>query len=262
MSLNNYLRDLSYRYYLKSSALETRNIDASVKALISKAKHHFGEQLKAIQVFGSYDRDTILPRKYDSYSDVDILFTFNSSQYDRTPDTYRTWLQKFAETHYKPFETYKSFPTVVVQRDHIAFDLVPSKQEESFWGNNRHYIPDSSGGWMQTDPFGFKKQLAEANQSYNNIVKPIIRLLKAWNANANYPFASYMVETFVARQNFSGDDIYTGLLYAIEQTELTGTQSQNKKIESLKTAGKRVEEYIRRGEMEKAKSWLHKAFPR
>ena len=50
------------------------------------------------QVFGSYDRATILCCKYDEDSNVDYMIVFKSPN-NLEQDTFRTWLKKFAEVN-------------------------------------------------------------------------------------------------------------------------------------------------------------------
>lgn len=77
-------------------------------------------------------------------------------------------------------------------------------------------IPDKNGDWMETEPEKFNKKLTDANTKYNFIVKPIIRLLKYWNASHEYPCYSFELETDIANMNFNDDNYESGFLYAIE----------------------------------------------
>ena len=47
---------------------------------------------------------------------------------------------------------------------------------------------------MGTDPTGFNSTLINSNKANNNFIKPLVRLLKAWNANYGYVYASYELE--------------------------------------------------------------------
>src|SRR5690606_26449091 len=99
------------------------------------------------------------------------------------PETYRGWLKNFADRHYKDHygsEVVKSFPTVTVRLNNINFDLVPAKEEQNFNFGSTLYIPDKTNGWQSTNPNDVKQSLKDANTKYNQVVRPIIRLLKAW----------------------------------------------------------------------------------
>lgn len=261
-SLNNYLKILSYKYYLKNNQLQTFNINRSVDSIIKKIDAYFNDELIEAFVFGSYDRDTILPRSIDPNSDIDIMVVFNQSDFKRTPETYRNWLKEFAEESIKNAEIYKDSPTIVIRRNHIDFDLVPAIFKRSLFSSS-YQIPDRAGGWLSTDPHDVKTKLVAVNKRYGNLVKPLVRLFKGWNANVGDPFISYDVERFVANLNFNRMDYQDGFFHVIKSTVTSKKQTnfQNGRIDSLKSNGGKVIEYLRRDDLEKAKNWLHKILP-
>lgn len=91
------------------------------------------------EVFGSYDWDTILPRRYDESSDVDYIVAFKPPN-NLQPKTFRTWLKKFAEDKYSRSEIYLDYPTTVLELSPIKFELVPAIKP--MWGT--YVIPDDS----------------------------------------------------------------------------------------------------------------------
>ena len=112
VSIDNYLRVLASNYYLKNDSEEVKKINTSITNLLSNLDKELGILINRRFIFGSYDRDTILPRKFDSKSDIDIMVVFNHTDYERTPDTYRAWLKNFADKYYKDrygSEVVKSF---------------------------------------------------------------------------------------------------------------------------------------------------------
>ena len=123
VSIDNYLRTLSYeKYYLKRNSIETTRIDNSIKSLFLNLATEFKSKIRAKSIFGSYDRDTILPRSIDPMSDVDIMVIFNHTDFERTPETYRNWLKEFAEKHYKNkygSSVEKTFPTITIKLENI-----------------------------------------------------------------------------------------------------------------------------------------------
>ncbi len=264
LSIDNYLRTLSSNYYLKNSSNETIKINASVNNLFNNLNKELGILIKRKFVFGSYDRDTILPRKFDAKSDVDIMIVFNHTDYERTPDTYRAWLKNFADKYYKNrygSDVVKSFPTVSIKLDHIHYDLVPAKEELNFLGSTIS-IPGNLG-WRTTDPNDIKQKLITANANYNQVVRPIIRLLKAWNCDNGYPFDSYILELLITGMNFYGDNVQTGFFYAISQigSSFGDTQFKINKINSLHYNVSQVKIALNAEDNIKAKQWLHKILP-
>jgi hypothetical protein len=263
-SINNYLRDLSYKYYLKASSSETKKIELSLNGnygIKQKLRNYFGNSIREIKEFGSYSRDTILPRKYDAQSDVDIMILFDHQKLKYTPETYRNQIQRFAESNYPKSEVYKSFPTVVLELEHIKFDLIPAIEEIFIFKSIK--IPDNNNNWMTTDPDGFNAELTQANTKYNSIVKPIIRLLKGWNAKNGYPFESFLFEKKIASLNFWSDDYQKGFFYAIDNMSTSDLNTVNgkQKIESIKNNLSWVKDYLNKENPDQAKLWLHKILP-
>lgn len=264
ISLDNYLRSLSYNYYLKNDSEEVKRINTSLTGLLSNLNTDLGLLIKRKFVFGSFDRDTILPRKYDSKSDIDVMVVFNHTQYERTPETYRAWLKLFADKYYKDrygSEVIKSYPTVTIRLGHIYFDLVPAK-EENFGFTSILSIPGDFG-WKTTNPNDVKQKLIEANTKYNQIVRPIIRLLKAWNCENEYPYDSYLLELKITEMNFYGDNIQSGFFYAVGQLNTVWGDSESKaeKIRSLKYNINEVKLALEKDDINRAKHWLHRVLP-
>jgi hypothetical protein len=65
-----------------------------------------------------------------------------------------------------------------------------------------YYIPRGDGGWLQTDPFVHNDFLAERNQALGSYLKPLVRLLKRWNAVHSSRFKAFHLE-MVTQQTFS-----------------------------------------------------------
>jgi len=262
IGLNNHLKRISSELFIKYNADEREKIDRSIENIFAKLEEYFDDQTDEILVFGSYTRDTILPRRFDSNSDIDILIQFNTDDYDKLkPESYRNQLKKFAEDNYPYSIVVKDHPSIVLELNHIKFDLVPSIFDTGLIYDSIE-IPAKNGGWMETEPDAFNKKLTAANTNYDSIVKPIIRLLKYWNASHGYPYFSFELETEIADMDFSNDNHESGLLYAIK--ELYGFDLPDwglSKLETLKTNGKWVREYIDRGEIQKAKKSLEKILP-
>ncbi len=268
-SINTYLKELSYSYSLKKNSDESRKINISLNSLLTKLDSHFGALISHRFVFGSFQRNTILRRSIDSQSDIDLMIVFNHTEYERTPETYRSWLKLFADDNYKKrygSDVIKSHPTVTVKLNNINFDLVPAKQEDNWFRGLELFIPinDSYYRWQSTAPTDVKDALTAANKKYNNIVKPIIRLLKAWNSNVGYPYDSYDLERKITKMNFYNDNYQSGFFYAVSQLSAERSDSQRKKdkLTRLKTNIDRTKMYLEvDSNIQLAKHWLHKVLP-
>lgn len=260
VGINNHLRRISSELFIKYDAVERKRIDKSLQIIIENLEEYFDDQVDKCLVFGSYTRDTILPRYYDEHSDVDILIQFNTDDYDKLrPESYRNQLKKFAEVHYR--NSFKDHPSVVIELNHIKFDLVPAIFDKGILWDSLE-IPDKDGSWMETEPDEFNKKLTEANSEYNSIVKPIIRLLKYWNASNSYPYYSFELETQITEMNFSDDNYESGFLYAIRKLSSGDLPDwAASKVQVLKSNAKWISEYLERQDLQKAKTALERILP-
>ncbi len=153
-TINYRLQKIASDLFIKYGSAEREDIDKKVQNLKTNIKSYFGAAVSDTLIFGSYKRDTILPRKFDESSDIDILVIFNQADKEFTPETYRNQLRKFADYKYSTTRVVKDHPSVVLEMSSIKFDLVPCRIYESFW-NNTYQIPSKSETWMDTDPKGF-----------------------------------------------------------------------------------------------------------
>lgn len=261
-NLNYYITQITNKLYISHGSTEKNSIDASVKYLTSNLKSYFGNQLIKTILFGSYTRGTIIPRKYDLNSDVDIMVVFNTELYnEKRPNTYRENLKRFVDYKYPKSISTKDLPSVMLTLSKIKFDLVPAIIS-SLWFSETLYIPKDQVEWQTTNPKEFNKELSDANQKYSNIVKPIIRLLKYWNHRNNYPYDSFELEQIIAGMNFSGDTIESGFYYAIDQLPTSfRSEGTNQKTNTLRNNKNWIIEYLERDNVAKAKECFHRIVP-
>jgi hypothetical protein len=194
MSVLSYLEKRASDAVLSSD--EKSSITTSITTLKSRVGSHFGSKVSEHFQFGSSTRGTILPRAMDSNSDIDYMIVFSESGY--TPQTYLDRLKRFVETYYSRSEIYQSSPTVVLELNHIKFDLVPALST----GSGSYNIPSGPSNWQSTNPNDFNSSLETANKNNSYLIKPTIRLAKFWNAKNNYVFDSFSFEKWIVNQYF------------------------------------------------------------
>ncbi len=197
MTINSYLTGLANLAILRDD--EKASVQRSITALQSRLTNHFGNQLGQHFVFGSYSRGTILPRSMDPQSDIDYIVVFADTGLQ--PQSYLDRLRRFAEVQYARSEVAQSHPTVVLELNHIRFELVPAVQN---WFSGLQIPAKGSDyqSWQDTDPNGFNQTLSSTNQANGNLIKPLVRVMKYWNASARHPFESYALEQHIAAQGF------------------------------------------------------------
>jgi predicted nucleotidyltransferase len=268
VSINGKLGQLANEYYISYGSIEQKKIDASVETLKSRLKTHFSGNVLSVVEFGSYKRDTILPRQYDEHSDVDLMIVFNHSNLRYTPGTYRNHLIDFADKRYSRSDVKKSSPTVVLELDHIKYDLIPAYEETSILSTNKTiYIPQNDTYWMITDPHGFNAELTRVNTANNSNIKKVIRLLKAWNAKTGYPVASFQLEQEIARIVYWmwGDTTLENYFFKAIDGMSSSTNDNlfypNPKIVSLKDNANRIKACLQADNLVGANGWLAHILP-
>lgn len=197
MTINSHLTGIANAAILRDQVKQ--DIQRSIATLNTRLLEYFGGDVSRTLVFGSYSRGTILPRSMDPYADVDLMVVFADGSY--RPQTYLDKLRRFAEFRYASSEIAQSNPTIVLNLNHIRFELVPAI-ETWFLGLQIPAPASDYRDWIETDPTGFNGELTQTNQSYNNLIKPLVRVMKYWNAKAGYPFESYGLEQAIVGRGF------------------------------------------------------------
>ncbi len=199
MSVNNHLTNTASQIIITDA--ERTAIDKNIDSLSDKLTAYFNQgQIEQRLVFGSYTRKTLMPRRADDHSDVDYMVVFDTSSYAYNPDTYLRWLREFAVAKYATSEIYPSHPTVVLELSRIKIELVPAIK--TTYGDD-YQIPaplSSYSKWLTTHPNAFNSQVASKNTSEKSLIRPMIRLMKYWNAKNDYPYSSYELEQLIVNQ--------------------------------------------------------------
>lgn len=257
-TINYRLQKIAEELFIKYGSKERLYIDERIKAFQKTIKGHFGDDISEIIIFGSYMRDTILPRQYDPYSDIDVLIVFNQKKKERTSETYRDQIRKFAKKKYFATPVVKDHPSVVLEMSGIKFDLVPCRIDKGIFFDD-YQIPAKDGSWMNTEPIKFTQELTKVNNRYNSIVKPIIRLMKCWNAFNDHPYSSFELEGLIADMNFNNDSYQTGFLYAVKNLPTYNLAEYSKrKVENLKNYRKEIIDCLEAEKQDKAEELLLK----
>lgn len=180
---------------------EKESISTSIQTIKYRLETHFDDELEEVLRFGSSTRNTMLPRSADAKSDVDYLVVFYS---DYNPQTYLNKLKRFANKYY-PYSYYRqSSPTVVLELNHLMFDLVPGRKG-LLWG---YKIPAPGDftfeKWKATQPLSLNDDINNMNKLTGYKLKQAVRILKYWNAKNNYVFPSYELEQMLVAHAYYG----------------------------------------------------------
>ncbi|WP_215115712.1 nucleotidyltransferase [Exiguobacterium sp. s80] len=260
MTVQSHLDNLASLLNLKE--VEKEKVRTSIETLSSRLDYYFGSQLTEHFKFGSYTRGTILPRKADKYSDVDYMLIFENP-YGYKPQTLMNHIRKFVNHYYRASEISQSHPTIVLELNHIRFELVPAKKD--LWG--MIYIPSRKSlyeEWISTEPNVFNQKLTTANIQYNSKIKPLVRLMKYWNRINGGHLSSYELENWIAGNNYWGNITLKEYVYDVFEKltpSYTDSQAYKSKLERAKKIIQSTKEYEKSGMLYTAESEIKKLFP-
>lgn len=200
-TINSYLTTMQSNLYVNGT--ERESIKKSIDAIYDRLGWYFGtgknnpHKIIKKEIFGSYSRDTMLSRKYDNNSDIDLMIIFEDSK-DYNPQTCLNWLKNFAEYWYPNSLVKQSLPTVVIELQNIKFELVPAYVDQY----NMIYIAKNGTSWQYTNPKDLNQKMNDLNSKTNFEFKRMVRLIKYWNVQKNngryqsYSLEKYLMEKF------------------------------------------------------------------
>ena len=204
MSCNSYLNTINSQILAKNSEDED-NINNSIDYLGRHLRAWEGfDEVDDYFPFGSYVKNTCLPRCIDNSADVDYIVVFNSNKL--TPQTYLNKVSRFIEAKYPRSQRYQSHPTIVLDMNNIKFEVMPAIHLWGY-GNNYYNIPAPQTGavvWTTTQPLELQRRLDAADELYDGMLRPVIRLIKYWNVRNGKILTSFRIEEYVISQAYLG----------------------------------------------------------
>lgn len=258
MSVQSHLTTTASNLVLSSN--EKSTIKTSIRTISSRLNLFF-ENVSDNYVFGSFDRGTILPRKADSFSDIDYMVVFDDGA-SMTPQALMNRLKKFAEYYYSSSEISQSSPTIILELNHIRFELVPAYRD--YWGQTFIPAPSSSyNNWVATNPDRIKSDLLDKNRLNNYKIKELVRILKYWNSDNGKVYTSYELESFIiARYFFHCENIKDYFYNAVNGLYTYYLPSyKSDKVSRLKRVIEDVKYYEKNNDLKRAISELKKVVP-
>jgi hypothetical protein len=232
MSLNSHLTDTASRLIITQSERDV--IDNHLSSLKTKLDNYFASGTFSERfAFGSFARKTLMPRKADSRSDVDYMLVFNNTS--NQPSTYLKWLKDFALAKYYSSEIYQSHPTIVLELSRIKIELVPAIK--SSWDDYQIPAPTNDyQTWLTTHPSAFNSKLSSKNTQEKGLIRPLVRIMKYWNASNGWVYSSYVLEGLIADHWFyycdNLWDYFSSFVSSLSTYGLSSTKSD--KIDKLK----------------------------
>ncbi|MGH1232932.1 SMODS domain-containing nucleotidyltransferase [Bacillus toyonensis] len=180
-------------------------------------------------------------------------------------NTLLKYLKDFMYCYYQRSEIYRDSPTMVLELNHIKFELVPAIQDE----HGNFLIPSKTNflsRWMPTDPLGFNAKLTRVNVYNSSKIKPLVRLMKYLNRNKlNGYLSSYELENLLVQKfDYNSKSSLKEYLYtSIESLTPSYDDSQTYKeqLERVKNKIRDVQWYEANGYPDTAERKIKELFP-
>lgn len=204
MSSKKYLEKLNFRI-LELNNESKKSVETSVSNLESHLKNWDKfDTVVEYKAFGSFVRETNLPKCIDSTADVDYMIVFNTT--DKKPQTYLNYVKEFLDLKYPHSKRYQDHPTIALDLNNIKFEIMPAIQ---LWGKvfPGYNIPAPVSvvlEWTNTYPQKLHEDLDKADKRNDGMLRPVIRLIKYWNVLNGKILTSFRIEEYVINHVFLG----------------------------------------------------------
>lgn len=146
---------------------------------------------------GSYGRKSIIRWERDLDVMVVLNHTVYWARYKDNSQAFLYWLRDALNKKY-------SGTTVSTKQVAIRMELSENLKVDLVAGFDRNgggfLIPDGKGGWQSTNPPFHDDLVTKANVRLGSQLKPLVRLMKAWNIDGNsHRLRSFHLEMMVER---------------------------------------------------------------
>jgi len=200
---------------LELSKPEKELIEKDIATLIVQfnkwSRHNL---VKEIKIFGSYARKTILSRKHDPDSDVDVMIIFKDA-FNTTKETYYDILHDFAKKNYGKCIV-KDEPSIVLNRSGINIELTPGVEKGASINLQIPTVNNQFLDWTWTDPFELIKEVEFYDTKiYDGRLRQLIRLFKFWNVSTGHHYPSYKLEYYLTRLSYIHMDFFEMFCHAV-----------------------------------------------
>lgn len=255
--MNDYLEELASQLIVNSN--ERQQIQGEIKKLLLKL-HTWEEcnKVKEIKIFGSYQRDTILPRCVDPDSDVDVMVIFKDA-FHTPKEAYYDLLLDFSHRNYK-HQILKDEPSIVLNLSGIKIELTPGVEKGASINLQIPTVNNQFLDWTWADPFDLIKSVDFYDRLYDGKLRPLIRLFKLWNVNTGHHYPSFKLEHYLSHLSYfkpiSLQDMFIHAATNLPTYDSTNPES----VTVLKACMGMIQDYTRHNMYKEAMSVLKAVF--
>lgn len=148
---------------------------------------------------GSWGKDTATrpPRDVDVYFllPTEVYYRFQSHVWNRQSALLQEVKDLLADT-YPDTDMRGDGQVIIVHFESYNLEVVPAFQLKNgqYWICNTH----DGGSYKQTDPWAEVRYIEAVDQANNRNLRPLIRMMKGWQANCSVPIKSFQLELLAA----------------------------------------------------------------
>lgn len=150
--------------------------------------------LKAFFLSGSFGHGTAV----SGYSDVDYFADLRFTSIPINSNTMLTNVRDTIDGEFPDIGVRIDPPAVIVpfgKKSNEAIEVIPAIfQERDHMGFKSYQIADGKGRWIWSSPDRYKHMLAVLDTYWDNDVKPLVRLIKAWKYYRQVEISSFYLE--------------------------------------------------------------------
>ena len=144
---------------------------------------------------GSYKKKTLI----NPANDIDVFVVLKGySENNITPNAILNKLKKDLQKTYPNTNIKQDKPCIIIEFSHVIFELTPAIEIKNYWSEySEFYIPEMSKNniWQKVEnPRVLENSLTQKNQSLNQKLNPLIKMMKKWKVNNNIKIPSFEME--------------------------------------------------------------------
>ena len=144
---------------------------------------------------GSYKKKTLI----NPANDIDVFIVLKGySKNNITPNAILNKLKKDLQITYPNTKIRQNKPCIVIEFNHVTFELTPAIEIENDCGEySEFYIPEMSKNniWQKVEnPRVLENSLTQKNQSLDQKLNPLIKMMKKCKVNNNIKTPSFEME--------------------------------------------------------------------
>jgi hypothetical protein len=178
---------------LAFTAAQKLTAQAHINGLVSFCKDAFVLAPAGAYATGSYRRSTMVRWTRD----VDVMATLSVPKYDpvygRDSSKFLYMVRDALNEEYGSTTVSSKRVAVKLDFSDIVADVVPCLPRQG----GGFLMPDGSGAWRATNPPVHTRLMSEADEAKDQRLKPLVKLMKAWNIANGHHLSSIHVELMV-----------------------------------------------------------------